>query len=203
VKGDALRLAQVSAGIQTAGTALAAIEVGRSHLDLAEGAIGLIPAAYARRDAFAATFSWLTGSTGDVIAQLQGEVAQQRADLDRHAAFYKGYEGDDLSQEISTAHSVGIASTLQYINKVINNVIDAVNDAPTVSALDFVQAVEDAIAAAAAAAAKIVNNVVQAAANVAAGAAIALWPVLAIIGAGAALYIFRAPLLRAVGKAAA
>lgn len=187
MKGDAVRLAQLSAQIQTVGSALGVIGVARSHLDTVESIVSTIPLNNLVKDSVGGFWSWITGATGQVTDQLAGEIAQARGELDRHASHFVGYVGDDLQQEISTAHSMGIASTLQYVNKVCNNAIDAFNNTPAISALDFVQAIADVLQAAVDATARAAQSVAQSVANVAAGVASAFWVPLLVIGAGVAL----------------
>ncbi len=189
MKGDAVRLAQLSSQIQTVAAAVGVLGVARSQLAIAAQGVDLIPAAYVKNDAFAAGWAFLTGQTQSVQAQLRDEIGQAQAEVEKYAAFYKGYSGDDLEQEISTVHSMGIASTCQHVNKVINDLIDDVTDAPTISALDFVGGVEDVLRQVVISANNAITAVAQGAANTAAGIVSAFWVPLVVVGAGALLFI--------------
>lgn len=189
MKGDALRLAQLSAQIQTVAAATGVLRVASSELDIAAQAVDLIPAGYASKDAFAAGFAFLTGQTSDVQASLRNSIAQARVDVARYSVFYVGYGPDDQDQEISTAHSMGIASTLQFVNKVLNNCIDEIGDGPTIGALDLVAGVQQVLQTVATATSNAITSVVQGAANTVAGVASAFWIPLVVVGAGALLVV--------------
>lgn len=200
MKGDALRLATLSAQIQTVRAAVGVLDVASSNLDIAAQAVQLIPAGYAMKDPVAAGFAFLTGQTADVQAQLRDEITQARGEIEKYRSFYKGYSGDDLDQEISTAHSMGIASTLQNVNKVLNNCIDEIGDGPTISAIDLVNGVADVLQATAQAVGTAAQSVLQGAANTVAGVASAFWVPLVVVGGALVLiYAWRAGLLK--GKA--
>lgn len=189
MKGDAIRLAALSAQIQTVSAAVGVIDVSRQHLDIIDGAISAVGVSYAAQNPVAAGFAFLTGQTGNVVSQLRDEVAQARNDCERHAANFKGYGDDDQGLEISTPHSMGIAATLQFVNKILNHTIDALNNPPTISALDFVQAVAGVLQEAVQLASDAVQHVAQGAANVAAGVVSAFWLPLAVVGGGVVLYL--------------
>jgi hypothetical protein len=189
VKGDAVKLAALSAQIQNVAAASGVLKVARDQLLVADQAVQLIPAGYAVKDSFAAFFSSITGATAGVHDALRSRIAQARGFVDRYAAFYVGYEGDDLLQEISTAHSMGIASTCQDVNKVLNDCIDEIGDGPTVAAIDFVNAVEQVLIAVSQTVGKVADSIAQGAANVVASATTALWVPLLIAGSGVLLVV--------------
>ena len=182
MKGDALKLAAVSAQIQTVGAAVAAIDAANGQLDIATAAVNLIPAGYAQKDPVAAGLSFVLGTTQDEQAQLREMIAQARGELAGYRANYNGYAGDDLAQDISTAHSMGIASALAYTNKVLNTCIDEIGDGPSVSAIDLVGAVSQVVQAAIAAAGKAADSIVQSAANVTASVVSSIWVPLVVVG---------------------
>ncbi len=189
MKGDAIALAQLSSGIQTAGAAVAVLKTCTEQIAIARQAVQLIPEGYLRKDPVAAGFSFLLGSTQSVQDSLRSSLDQAQTDVDRYAAFYRGYEGDDLAQEISTAHSMGIASTLQFCNKVLNECVDEIGDGPTINALDLVGGVATALAGAAQFAGEAAQKVVQGAANTAAGLVSAFWVPIAVVGGALALIV--------------
>lgn len=199
MKGDALALAAVSAKIQTAGAAVAAIDAANGQLDIAAAAVSLIPAGYAAKDPVAAGLSFVLGSTQDEQAQLRDMIAQARSELAGYRANYNGYAGDDLAQEISTAHSMGIASALAYTNKVLNTCIDEIGDGPGVSAIDLVGAVSMVVQKAIEAAGKAADSIIQSAANATASVVSSLWvPIVVAGGALVLVWAYQQGILRKV-----
>jgi len=188
MKGDALKLAAQAAKITNVGAALGVIRAGNSQLDIAAQAVNEVPRGAALKDPLAAGLAFITGQTQDVVASLGNSIAQARTDLSRYAAFYVGYTDDDLDQEISTAHSMGIAAALSFVNKVLNQCIDEIGDGPTISAIDLVGAVVAVLQNVADAAGAAATHVVQGAANVAAAAVSAFWVPLAVVGGALVLF---------------
>lgn len=189
MRGDAIKLAQLSGQIQTVDAAIKVLGVARDQLEIADQAVAILPSTYAQKDMLGALGAFLTGQTSDLQSQLRDEIAQARADVERYAAFYVGYTGDDLTQEISTGHSMGIAATVQYVNKVLNDCIDDISDNPQVTGIDFVNGVEQVLQTVVTAAGQAAQSVAQAAANTTAGLLSAFWVPLVVVGGGVALVV--------------
>jgi hypothetical protein len=180
MKGSKLALANAAAKIQTAGTAIAALDSAASTLANARVAVANATAAHALENPFATGVSIFTGSEGEMRQDLTDHIDIVQSLVAGHRARYKGYVGDDLDQEISTLSSMQVANALQRALSVFNDAMDWLNDPPE---FDLVGGIIEAIEAAIAAGAKIVNNALQAAANLAAGVATAFW-VPIVVGAG-------------------
>jgi hypothetical protein len=180
VRGSSLALAEAAAKIQTAGTAIAALDVATSTLARARELVFSGVQSHNMSAPVGTFFGLLTGTEQEMRDDLHDHVTIVQSLVAGLRARYNGYVGDDLDQEISTLSSMQVANGLQRANNVLNDVIDWVNNPQE---FDFVAGVVEAIEAAIAAGAKVVNNVVQGAANLVAGVATAFWVPL-VVGAG-------------------
>jgi hypothetical protein len=194
MKGSKLALAQASAKIQTAGTAMAALDVATTTLARARELVFSGVQAHNMSAPVGTFFGLLTGTEQQMRDDLHDHVTIVQSLVAGYAARFKGYADDDLDEEISTLLSMQVANALQRANSVLNDVIDWVNNPDE---FDFVGGVVAAIEAAIAAAGKVVNHVAQAAGNLASSVVTAFWVPLTVVGlAGGAFLLWRSGALK-------
>lgn len=188
---NAATIAAIASSIQTVGEARAAL--GKVAELLQQG--------YSRVD------GRLTGSFAPVAAGELRAAARSRLDVVNNYAHktYESLSSDDADQ----ADQIGILDASR-VGLSLAQAQDALKDIEAVEAEDIwniADLLKDSVANAAHLAGSTAGSVIQTAGNAVAGAGSAVfqqaWPVLLVVAGAAILYVFRAPLLRVVGRATA
>lgn len=182
---SALALASVAAQIQTAG-----------QLRVAMGAVAQI-----LQQGYTA-LAW-TGPATSLPNLLEGTTAAAKSLLDTvnqsAQLLYNIYPTDGSldDQDISTAHAINAGQVLSEANDAVTSVEAAIGT----NVGNVAQFVQDALTASGQLGGQAVQSVTNAVAAAGAAFVSSAWPTLLIIGVGVGIYLFRKPLLRALGGA--
>jgi len=193
VKGSAIKLAELSAQIQTIAAARATLDVAKQNLILAKAYINAAEGHHAKEAPLSTFINSLTGAEADVRQEHLDHIAIVES-LVQSLRNVWGDDADLANEEISTLRSMQIANALQRTNSALNDAIDEFDDIPN---LDFVDGIATVLRAVATTAGEAATSVIQAASNVTAGLASAFWVPLTVAAlAGGAFLLWRYGLLK-------